>query len=115
MKQPFFLLTILLTGITAKAQFIRYAPAGDTTRTITLEGYADVYFAFDFNEPREGGRPYFVSHARHKEINLNLAYLSIQYSSQRARATFPGALNFERRLWFRVNRSEIGSTSSCFR
>jgi len=58
---------------------------------ISLEGYADVYFGFDFNQPKEAGRPYVVSHSRHNETNLNLAYLSIKYNSERARATFtPG-------------------------
>lgn len=73
------------------AQIIRYSPPGDTTKVVTLQGYADVYFGFDFDQPKNGDRPYSVSYSKHNEVNLNLAYLSIQYSSPRARAKFtPG-------------------------
>ena len=89
------LFLLLFAGIVvssrATGQFLRLSPVGDTTRTITLEGYADVYFGFDFNEPSDAARPYFVSHSRHNETNVNLAYLSVKYNSPRARATFtPG-------------------------
>jgi hypothetical protein len=88
------LLTIGIIAVahgTSFAQFVKFSPAGDTTRTVTLEGYADVYYGFDFNKPKDGNRPYFVSYNRHNEINLNLAYLSITYNSEGARATFtPG-------------------------
>jgi hypothetical protein len=53
---------------------------------ITLEGYLDSYFIYDFNKPPSGDRPYFVSSARHNEVNINLAYLALSYSSTRVRA-----------------------------
>ncbi len=91
MLRYLLLLISLTTGIAANAQFIRISPNGDSTRSISIEGYADVYFGFDFNQPKDATRPYFVSHSRHNETNVNLAYLSIKYSSSRARATFtPG-------------------------
>jgi hypothetical protein len=51
-----------------------------------LEGYADTYYAYDFNKPPTGDRPYFVSMARHNELTINLAYLALNYSSSRVRA-----------------------------
>lgn len=85
----FFLL--LLAPAMATAQLVHINPGGDTSRTLSLEGYADVYFGFDFNQPDEAVRPYFVSYSRHNEFNINLAYLSLKYSSPRARATLtPG-------------------------
>lgn len=92
MKKAIFISTMMFLGfINARAQFIKFSPAGDTTRSISLEGYADIYFGFDFNQPKNSARPYFVSHARHNETNLNLAYLSVKYNAKRARATFtPG-------------------------
>ena len=58
---------------------------------ITLEGYLDTYFIYDFNKPSSGDRPYFVSMARHNEMTINLAYMAVKYSSSRLRARFaPG-------------------------
>ncbi len=91
MKQSVLIILSILAAGLAGAQSVRISPAGDSTRTITLEGYADVYFGFDFSEPSDAGRPYFVSQSRHNEVNVNLAYLSLRYSSSRARAVFtPG-------------------------
>lgn len=85
------LLFFLTSGTGARAQFFRFAPGPDTTRAVTLEGYADVYYGYDFSEPEPADRPYFVNHHRHNEVNINLAYLSARYTSQRGRAVFtPG-------------------------
>jgi hypothetical protein len=76
---------------TSMAQLIQLHPGGDTTSTISLAGYVDVYYAFDFSQPRDFTRPYSVSQGRNNEFNLNLAYLSLKYNSSRVRATFtPG-------------------------
>lgn len=91
MKQLILLSVLICTFSLSKAQILSFNPGGDTTRTITLEGYADIYFGFDFNEPSDANRLYSVSHSRHNETNINLAYLSLKYNSSRARATFtPG-------------------------
>lgn len=60
----------------------------DTTlaKAITIEGYIDTYYAYDFNKPASGARPYFVSMARHNELTVNLVYLAIKYTSSRLRA-----------------------------
>lgn len=58
---------------------------------VTVEGYLDSYYAYDFNKPSTGDRAYFVSMARHNEITINLAYIGIKYSSSRLRGHFvPG-------------------------
>ncbi|MGV3598278.1 MAG: porin [Bacteroidota bacterium] len=58
---------------------------------VTVGGYVDAYYGFDFNEPKSGDRSYFVSMARHNEFTINLAYADIKYSSQNIRARFvPG-------------------------
>jgi len=58
---------------------------------VTVEGYLDAYYAYDFNKPSSGDRPYFVSMARHNEMTINLAYIGIKYSSSRLRGHFvPG-------------------------
>ncbi len=58
---------------------------------ITFSGMVDVYYGYDFNEPKGSDRPYFVSSARHNEVNVNLAYLGIHYRNEKVRARFvPG-------------------------
>jgi hypothetical protein len=53
---------------------------------ITLEGCLDTYFAYNFNEPITKDQPYFVSMARHNEVNINLAFIDLKYTSARVRA-----------------------------
>ncbi len=56
-----------------------------------VEGYIDAYYGYDFSKPSGNERPYFVSSARHNEMNINLAYISVKYASSRVRAKFvPG-------------------------
>lgn len=60
-------------------------------RNLTLEGYVDVYYSYAASHPVGGTRPYVVNYNRDNEINLDLAYLSLKYTSDRIRATFtPG-------------------------
>jgi hypothetical protein len=59
--------------------------------TLTVQGYIDSYYAFNFNEPSSGDQPYFVSMARHNELTINLAYIDIKYTGSIVRARFvPG-------------------------
>jgi hypothetical protein len=93
MKPIFLALFLLLSAWSMHAQSIQYSSNTDTSQrpTITLEGYVDTYFAFDLNQPKDANRPYFVSQARQNEFNVNLAYLSLKYTSERVRASFiPG-------------------------
>lgn len=58
---------------------------------ITIGAYIDTYYSFDFNKPEDATRPYFVSMNRHNEVNINLAFIDLRYSSTRVRARFvPG-------------------------
>jgi len=65
----------------------------DTTNksTLTIEGNIDAYYGYDFNKLQTKDKPYFVSYSRNNEVNLNFAYVSFKYSSERLRATLaPG-------------------------
>ena len=58
---------------------------------ISLEGYVDTYFSYSLDHPKDATHPYFVSFTRDNEININLAYISLKYTSDRVRATLtPG-------------------------
>jgi hypothetical protein len=60
-------------------------------RNLTLEGYVDVYYSYAASHPDGGTRPYVVNYSRDNEINLDLAYLGLKYTSDRIRAAFtPG-------------------------
>jgi hypothetical protein len=79
MKKAFFLF-IVFFATEAMAQ-------EDTIKKVLFEGYADVYYGWDFRNPRNHLRPgYLYNHNRHNEVNLNLAILRGSYTDGRARA-----------------------------
>jgi len=93
-KSRVFLVTIFVCGMVNKQ--VVGAGVMDTTDfdyqgKVTIGGYIDTYYGYDFNKPASGDRPYFVSMARHNEVNINLAYVDLKYNASRLRARFiPG-------------------------
>jgi len=59
---------------------------GEKIKNVTIGGYIDTYFAYDFNQPKNGTVPYFVSSANHNDFSINLAYLDLRYTTNRIRA-----------------------------
>lgn len=53
---------------------------------VTVDGYIDTYLAYNFNKPAGKDQPYFVSMARDREVNINLAYIDLKYTAPRMRA-----------------------------
>jgi hypothetical protein len=54
---------------------------------ISLSGFVEAYYSYDFNKPADNNRPSFLySHNRHNEFNINLAYLKGSYTAERTRA-----------------------------
>lgn len=71
---------LMLTGVGAIAQDTKPSP-------LTISGYAEVYYTYDFNKPLDNNRPGFIySHNRHNEFNLNLGFLKAAYSTESVRA-----------------------------
>jgi hypothetical protein len=95
MRALFLILLLSSLHVVVNGQVINTATM-DTTDfryqgKVTIEGYVDAYYVYDFNKPASGNRPYFVSMARHNEFTINLAYISVKYSSSRLRGHFiPG-------------------------
>lgn len=94
-----FLIVLFFIGILTNSNlFAQVTNTGlmDTTDIslkgkFVVEGYIDAYYGYDFSKPSGNERPYFVSMARHNEMNINLAYISVKYASSRVRAKFtPG-------------------------
>ncbi len=70
---------LLLTGTNIIAQ--------DSTGLLTISGYAEAYYLYDFNKPADNNRPGFIySHNRHNEFNLNLGFVKANYTAARVRA-----------------------------
>jgi hypothetical protein len=90
MKSIASILIALLSTGTVHAQVVNTATMDSLDYSIkgkvTVEGYVDAYYAYNFNEPKGGDQPYLVSMARHNEININLAFIDVKYSSSRLRA-----------------------------
>ncbi|WP_343700648.1 porin [Chitinophaga sp.] len=78
-------LTAATMALTMQAM-AQEGPAKETPK-ITLSGYVEAYYGFDFNEPANHTRPSFLyNHTRHNELNVNLAYLKGNYTADRVRA-----------------------------
>lgn len=81
-----FLFPALFSFITSNA-----AAQNDTVATskpeLTFSGFADVYYAFDFNKPGgEFRQPFLYSHNRHNEFNLNLGFIKVAVVHEKYRA-----------------------------
>ncbi len=78
MKLPLLITALLASTFLASAQ--------NEPKPLVIEGYAEVYYGYDFNTPAGNERPGFVvSHNRHNEVNINLAMLRVIYDKDRVR------------------------------
>lgn len=81
----------LLSNSILFAQGILRTYTDSANSRFTVGGYIDAYYGYDFSQPKDKDRAYFVNAARHNELNINLAYISVEYISSRMRAKFiPG-------------------------
>lgn len=54
---------------------------------ITLSGFVDVFYVYDFNEPATNFRqPFFFNHNRHNEFNVNLGFVKLNLEHPKYRA-----------------------------
>jgi len=64
------------------------AAAQDSSKqsSLTISGYAEAYYQYDFNNPLHNNRPGFVySHSRNNEVNLNLGFIKAAYNKESVR------------------------------
>lgn len=95
MKKRLCILLLWLCATPVLAQVVNTATldtvGGERIGKITVGGYIDAYYGFNFNQPRSGSTPYMVSMNRHNELNINLGYIDLRFHSERVRARFvPG-------------------------
>jgi hypothetical protein len=56
---------------------------------LKLTGYIDIFYVYDFNEPKESSRlPFLYNHNRHNEFNLNLGLIKLSAENNNYRANF---------------------------
>lgn len=80
MKQ-YFLAAAMAVAIPGMAQ------TDSTTPPLTISGYAEVFYSYDFGNPDNHQRPPFMySFNRHNEVNLNLGFIKAGYLNNGIRA-----------------------------
>lgn len=58
-----------------------------TTNPLTISGYVEGYYSYDFNRPDNNNRPGFLyNFNRHNEFNLNVGFVKAAYATERTRA-----------------------------
>lgn len=88
MKNYIKLFTVLFT-INCQLSIVNFTSAQvDTSMSnISFNGYAEVYYTYDINNPNDHNRPaFFYSHNKHNEFNLNLGFVKASYNTARVRA-----------------------------
>lgn len=79
MRYSFFLL-VLFISIHSFAQ-------NDSTKTLKLSTYADMYYSYDFSNPQNFEKPDFnYNYKKHNQLNVNLAFVKLGYQSSRMRS-----------------------------
>lgn len=84
MKKTMLIVAVLLGGAVN-------AQNSTTTETeltpLTISGYIEGYYSYDFNKPGNNSRPAFLyNFNRHNEFNVNLAFVKAAYAKDRVRA-----------------------------
>lgn len=60
----------------------------DTLSNLNVKGFVDTYYSYDFSEPISNLKPDFLyNHNRHNEINVNMALIQVDYSSEKLRSS----------------------------
>ena len=81
MRRAVALGAVILPAIVAAQQ-------PDTSVKVTVGGFFDGYFAYDFNRPRALDRAFTTQAARHDEFNVNLAFLDASLTGNRVHGRF---------------------------
>lgn len=61
--------------------------AQEENKPLKISGYAEIYYQFDANNPKNNSRaPFIYSHNRNNEVNLNLGFIKANYETEKLRA-----------------------------
>jgi hypothetical protein len=77
----------IILAILSIASLQSFAQTDSIKNPLTISGYLETYYTFDFANPSNHNRPGFVySNNRHNEVNLNLGFIKAAYSTDKVRA-----------------------------
>jgi len=75
-----FLLLVLLISVHCLSQ-------EDSTKSIKVTTYVDMYYSYDFSNPNNFEKPDFnYNYKKHNQLNVNLAFVKLGYQSSRMRS-----------------------------
>ncbi|WP_194777472.1 porin [Pararhodonellum marinum] len=81
MRGIFFLIILLNTGV-VRAQYY-----SEKESPFSFEGYAEVYYSYDFNRPDDHLRPdVLFNFKRHNEFSVNHTFIKVAYKQERVRS-----------------------------
>ena len=63
-----------------------YGQTSSDSSSLSVSGYVDTYYAFDFSKPPTKNRSFTTMPFRHNEFNVNLALVDFQYAGQAVHA-----------------------------
>jgi hypothetical protein len=64
-------------------------PSGQISDKLTISGYLETYYSYDFANPANHVRqPFVYSFNRHNEVNLNLGFIKVAYQAEIVRTNF---------------------------
>ena len=73
-------LFVLLLSIESFAQ-------EDSTKSIKVNTYIDMYYSYDFSNPMNFEKPdYNYNYKKHNQLNVNLAFVKLGYQTSRVRS-----------------------------
>lgn len=76
------ILTILFITVSLMAN----TQPDSSSSPLTMSGYIETYYLYDFNKPVNYTMPSFMYTNRHNEINLNLVFVKLAYQKKYTRA-----------------------------
>lgn len=77
------ILTILFITVSVMGK----AQSDSSSLPLTVSGYVEIYYNYDFNKPGNHTLPTFLySYNRHNEVNLNLGFIKLSHQKNNTRA-----------------------------
>jgi hypothetical protein len=77
----------LYTLVLTCYSLVTIAQSDSTKSPLTISGYIETYYSYDFSNPSNHIKPGFMySYNRHNEVNLNLGFIKASYQTEKVRA-----------------------------
>jgi hypothetical protein len=82
-----YLKILFLLVLSSVTTLVSVAQKDSSKSPLTISGYIDVYYSYDFSKPADHNRPPFIySYNRSNEVNLNIGFIKASYNTSIIRA-----------------------------